>query len=313
MAVLLLAWAGSMTAHADCTEPEIPLARHAAFTLPAVQGADTAHWGYGYDSLLKDLAEWKQSPYVKVDSIGATVQGRALWSLTITEGKDSVGKPQDANWRKRRVFIHARTHPAEVQAFHIADALIGRLLDSSAASREIRRDFIFNIVPMYNPDGVELDLARQNANKIEIESNWNKDTLQPEVAALKRHFQFLMTTPVPVEVALNLHSDQFNCTRFFFFHEAGGTSPAYVDLEKDFIGKVRAHFASGIEDWHFIKSWATATGTQYPEGFWWVNHREKVMALTYEDANCPGAGMFDSTAQALLLGSVDYLKARRLP
>lgn len=310
MAILLLALGGTVSLHAECTESEPPPAGHAAFAPPAVLGADTAHWGYGYDSLLRDLEEWRKSPYVKVDSIGATVQGRAIWSLAITEGGDSVGRPGDADGRKRRVFVHARTHPAEVQAFHISRSMISQLLDGTEEAREIRRDFIFNIIPMYNPDGVELGFPRENANRIDIESNWNKAVLEPEVAALKRHFQFLMASPVPVEVALNLHSDRYNCTRFFFFHEAGGTSAAYAELEKDFIGKVRAHFASGIEEWHFVTSWPTATGTQYPEGFWWLSHREKVMALTYEDANCPGAGMFDSTARALLRGSADYLASR---
>ena len=31
------------------------------------------NWGYGYDSLLVDLKRWQQSPYVTVDSLGASV------------------------------------------------------------------------------------------------------------------------------------------------------------------------------------------------------------------------------------------------
>jgi hypothetical protein len=206
--------------------------------------------------------------------------------------------------------VHARTHPAEVQAFHVAEAMIRFLLDTGEAASALRREHIFNILPMYNPDGVELMRPRENANGVDIESNWNKPVLEAEVAVLKGHFERLMADPVPVEVALNLHSDRFNCTRFFFFHEAAGTSPDFVELEKDFIGKVRGHFPSGIEEWHFVRSWEVSTGTQYPEGWWWINHREKVMALTFEDANCPGAGEFDSTARALAMGSADYLEAR---
>ena len=296
---------------ADCTEHPEPFQRSSALQPGASQTPDsTDKWGYGYDSLLIDLEKWRSNPLVKVDSIGATVQGRAIWMLTITEGKDSVGKPEDPAWRKRRVFVHARTHPAEVQAHHVSKEMIRLLLDSTAGSAAIRQDFIFNIIPMYNPDGVELGHPRQNANLVDIESNWNKPALEPEVQVLKRRFEFLMAGPTPVEVALNLHSDQFNCKRFFFFHEAGGTSPAYVDLEKDFIGKARRYFPSGIEDWFFITSWPVTTGTQYPEGFWWLGFREKVMALTYEDSNCPGAGEYDSTARALVLGAVDYLRPR---
>lgn len=223
----------------------------------------TNGWGYGYDSLLRDLEEWRGDPHVKVDSIGASVQGRAIWMVTITDdGSDA--EPME---RKRRIFMHARTHPAEVQANHIANETIRLLLDSGSASREMRRGFIFNIVPMYNPDGVELGLARVNAHGVDLEGNWDKLVLEPEVTALKRQFQDFMSGPVPIEVALNLHSDQFNCTRFFFFHYAAGTSPAYEDLQRKFIGRVQGHFPDGIEDWDFVRSWANGTQLRYPEGF----------------------------------------------
>jgi hypothetical protein len=308
--LLFAAILGVGEAAAECTESS-PLHRYsAAFTLPSEAADPLPKWGYGYDSLLADLEAWKRSPYVTVDSIGASVQGRAIWQVTITEGGDSLGREVDPGWRKRRIFVHARTHPAEVQTFHIARSMIRFLLDTGEAAGAIRREHIVNILPMYNPDGVELMHPRENANGIDIESNWNKPVLETEVSVLKGHFERLMAGPIPVEVALNLHSDRFNCTRFFFFHEAAGTSEAFVELEKDYIGKVRGYFPTGIREWHFVRSWELSTGTQYPEGWWWINHRERVMALTFEDANCPGAGEFDSTARALVLGSADYLEAR---
>jgi hypothetical protein len=267
----------------------------------------TNGWGYGYGALLKDLEAWKANPFVRVDSIGASAEGRGLWMVTITDSNDSLGGA--GHERKRRVFMHARTHPAEVQVNYVADEAIRFLLDTTAKAAELRRDFIFNIIPMYNPDGVEDGHARQNAHLVDIESNWDKPVLEPEVKVLKAEFQALMAGPIPIEVALNLHSDQFNCTRFFFFHEAAGTSEAYTVLEKDFIGKVQGYFTTGIENWSFVKSWADGTGLRYPEGFWWANHGAAVLALTYEDANCPGAAGFDSTARALVLGSVDYIRA----
>jgi hypothetical protein len=301
----LLTLGTALPSAADCTEDLPWLAKRARVLSPA----DTLpQWGYGYAKLREDLDQWARNPLVRIDSIGATVQGRAIWSVNITEGADSVGRPGDASWRKRRVFVHARTHPAEVQAHHVAVEMIKFLLDSSDLARDIRREYIFNIVPMYNPDGVEMMHPRENANKIDIESNWNKPTLEIEVRSLKKHFEFLQSGPVPVEVALNLHSDQYLC--FFFFHQPGGTSPAFADMEKDFIGKVQGHFPGGIKDWSFMTSWPNATGTQYPEGFWWTTQRERVMALTYEDTNCPGAGGYDSTGRALVRGAVDYLRPR---
>lgn len=271
------------------------------------QGPDSTNgWGYRYADLLADLAKWRASPYVAAESIGASVENRALWMIRISDNDDSAaaGRP------KHRVFIHARTHPGEVQANWIADEVIKLLLDGTARSAALRHDFIFDIVPMYNPDGVEHGHGRLNAHLVDLESDWDKPDTEPEVKALRRKFKALMASQIPVEVALNLHSDSLNCTRFFFYHEAAGTSQAYSVMEKSFIENVRAYFTAGIEDWFFVRSWATGTAARYPEGFWWLNYGDKVMALTYEDDNCHEASHYDSTARALVLGSVDYINAR---
>jgi len=280
----------------------------------------TNGWGYGYDSLLHDLGVWRQDSNVRIDSVGASVQGRALWMVSITAPGDSVGRSGDLPERKHRVFMHARTHPAEVQALWVARESIRFLLSDDAKAKELRRDYIFNVIPMYNPDGVELGKARQNAHDVDLESNWDENPMEPEPTALKKTFMAFMAGPTPIEVALNLHADSYNCARFFFFHYAAGTSAHYADLEKAYIGGVQAHYPGGLKDWDFVESWATGTVTHYPEGFWWVNHGDKVLALTYEDKNtltqagadCLDAGGYDSTGTALDLGSVDYIKSRIL-
>jgi hypothetical protein len=288
-------------------------AEFAGIEAPATAAASpdsTNGWGYGYDSLLRDLGEWRKNPFVKVDSIGASVKGRAIWMVTVTDSGDSLGKPGEPETRKRRVFMHSRTHPAEVQAQYVTNESIRFLLDSGEISRKLRSEFIWNFVPMYNPDGVEEGHDRLNAHLVDLESNWDKGVLEPEVTALKSTFESMMKGPNPIDVALNMHSDQFNCTRFFFFHYAAGTSTAYEDLQRKFIGGVQSHFPNGIQDWDFVRSWGNGTQARYPEGFWWLQHKEKVLALTYEDTNCPNAGRYDSTGMAMALGSVDYVRDR---
>jgi hypothetical protein len=268
------------------------------------QPDSTNGWGYPLDSLQLDLARWRQHPLMRVDSIGLSVQGRPLWRINVGE-QSGVIKP--------RIFVHARTHPAEVQAFYVMREMLAFVTDTTLtniAAANLRRDFIFHFVPMYNPDGVALGKARQNANNVDIESNWNKTVLEPEVAALKATFQSLSTGPAngTIRVALNLHSDQVNCTRFFFYHDAAGTSTAYANLEKEYITGVRSYFVEGIQPWNYVVSWTGGFASQYPESFWWLTRGAEVMALTYEDTNCPGAGDFARTGQALALGTGDYLR-----
>lgn len=257
------------------------------------------HWGYGYDSLLADLGRWSQSPYVSIDSLGASVQNRALWQLTITADQPPLTP-------RRTVFVHARTHPNEVQAWWVTDELINLLLSEDPFAQFIRSQCVFYIIPMYNPDGVELEYPRQNANGIDIESNWNANPVQPEVAVLRSRFTELMASAAPIEAALNMHS-AYACTRYFVYHHANGTSPLYAVLEQDFIEGVRYYYPGGIEPWNYMVTWSGGTATQYPESWFWLNFAEAVMALTYEDMNCASAGNYDLTAYALLHGVADYL------
>ena len=67
--------------------------------------ARIANWGYGYDSLLVDLDRWTESQFVSIDSLGASIQNRAIWELTIADNPESSSN--------HRIYIHARTHPGE--------------------------------------------------------------------------------------------------------------------------------------------------------------------------------------------------------
>lgn len=251
-------------------------------------------WGYGYADLLGDLVRWGRSRWVTIDSIGASVENRALWQLEITDPSTSLAT-------KRRVFMHARTHPNEVQGTRVVNEIISLLLSDDPFAARLRERFVFDIVPMYNPDGVELEKPRENAHDIDLERGWDKDPMEPEVATLKRRFTELMSGARPIDLALNLHSAGL-CKRYFVYHEASGTSAGFAELQQRFISQVRAWFPVGIEPWDFYRSWGDSTPTHFPESWWWFNFHEGVLALTYEDMNCSSAGMYDSTASAILHG-----------
>ncbi len=268
-------------------------------TGPAYRLAALGNWGYGYDSLLVDIARWKNSPFVRLDSIGSSVQQRTLWMLTI---QDTVAPAIP----RKRIWFHARTHPAEVQGTRVTNEVIATLLSGSPFARTLLDSCVFNIVPMINPDGVELGLARQNKNGVDIESNWSASPGEPEVQALRATFTRLMAQPNPIRIAMNMHSST-SCTRYFVYHAASGTSPLYASMQLQFIDLVRAHFPGGFQPWDYFVSWTGAPATVYPESWFWFNHREAVLALTYEDMNCASARAFDSTAFALLSGIGRYL------
>jgi len=255
------------------------------------------NWGYGYNDLLKDLKDWNESEYINIDSIGSSVQNRALWELKITSENNDDSK--------HIIYIHTRTHPNEVQSFWVVNEIIKFLISDKELAEKLREKCIFYIIPMYNPDGVELQLPRQNANNIDIESNWYSDDIQKEVLALKNRFIELMDSENPIEIALNMHS-AYKCKRYFVYHHENGTSNSYSQIEKRFINYVVSYFSDGFQPWNFIVTWKNGTPKKYPESWWWLNHGKSVLALTYEDGNCAEAGSYDKTAFAILSGISNY-------
>ncbi|MBK7500056.1 MAG: T9SS type A sorting domain-containing protein [Ignavibacteriales bacterium] len=106
-----------------------------------------------------------------------------------------------------------------------------------------------------------------------------------------------------------MHSSSL-CTRYFVYHHENGTSPNFALLQQEFINGVRTYFPNAIEPYNYFISWTSGTALQYPESWCWLNHGENIMAITYEDKyrpSCSTSGNYDSTANAILRGVLDYM------
>jgi len=255
-------------------------------------------WGYFRDALMSDLQRWALHPWVNIDVIGSSVRGAPLYHIVLTNPSSTT--------LKKRIWIHARTHPIEAESSWLARAMMDELLSGSMLSASILDNCVVHVLPMLNPDGVELLLPRTNARGVDLESNWGASEAEPEVQALRAQFELLMASASPIDIALNLHS-AYDCKRYFVYHAAAGTSELFASMQQSYIGMVRKRFPEGIQAWDYFVSWTTGTPDRYPESWFWLNHRERVMALTFEEMNCTAAGEYDRTARALLGGSAEYL------
>jgi len=273
--------------------------------IKAINDEATLNWGYSYDSTLIYLENLGQSPYVKIDSIGASVEGRAIWMV-------NVSAPTPHFETIYRVAIHARTHPNEVQSQWLAQKIIDILIGDSEIAKTLRNRIIFNIVPMYNPDGVELEYSRQNANGIDLERNWFVDNHEPEVFALKNKYYELMNSYTPISIMLNMHGDGGANKAYFYYHHENGTSLKYTEDEKDLIGLIQQYFPDGISDWDRSITWENGNPMLFPESWFWVNYEESVMAITFEEITIPNRfdSLYTKTASSILNGIADYLDIR---
>ncbi len=295
--------------YSECSDAELlldsygrkqSLARIAAVeTLPG--------WGYPYDSLLVDLQRWQNSPFVIVDSIGASFEGRAIWHLSIKDTLSAL--------TPKRVTMHNRTHPLEVQSWWVQKEMIEFLISNDSLAEAMRKEIQFEMIPMINPDGVEAmadcpaGFGRCNANEIDLEREWGSLAPQSEVLAVRNLFEGFMNSIQPIAVALNMHS-AFGCERYFWYHDASGTSENFAKKERVFIEDIHLEWPEGILNWPSKVSWVGGGPDYFPESWFWLQYSESVMALTYEDVkNCNAEEReWNRQATAILRGISKYLK-----
>ena len=72
--------------------------------------------------------------------------------IDASEWPEGAELPQ--NKYKKHVILTARVHPGETCASYIMQGVLDFLCSDKPEAKELRRRFIFKIVPMINPDGV---------------------------------------------------------------------------------------------------------------------------------------------------------------
>lgn len=226
---------------------------------------------YNYSYLQERLAEWKQSPYTKIDTLGITDNGFPIQQITITD-------PSIPNTNKHRVWIHARTHPSETPSSWHFDGIVQKLLSNDEVISYYRKNVIFYLIPFTNPDGVFYGRSRTNFSGVDVESNWNKSDSETskEVKILKQRMSQINSEKV-ISVFNNLHSQAGSyCT--FWIHTPVSTSPKFYRKEYQF-SNLNTSDNPYFDPGDYSESNLSSV---FPEGWLWSNHGEQVMALTYE-------------------------------
>jgi Zinc carboxypeptidase. len=82
---------------------------------------------YTFSDLENYLRRIAGSPFLEIQVPGYSQNGRPLYLLKLTDPNSPVAT-------KKRIFIHARTHPAETPPSFLLEGLIGSLLSGSNAA-----------------------------------------------------------------------------------------------------------------------------------------------------------------------------------
>lgn len=101
--------------------------------------------------------------------------------LTITD-------PEVEDKTKRCMIISGRIHPGETCGSHMMKGFLYFICSNSEEAKELRKNVVFKVVPMLNPDGVVVGNFRTSlcGRDLNRQFRTSADFLIPEVKALKQ-------------------------------------------------------------------------------------------------------------------------------
>jgi murein tripeptide amidase MpaA len=158
---------------------------------------------YTNKTLASLLNSFCQSPYLVVQSVGHTVEGRDMPLLTITN-------PNVPEKQKKVIWLMFRQHAWETGSSWACDGGVRFLLSNDERAARIRDQVIFKIFPMADPDGVADGGVRFNRHGYDLNRNWDTPNpqLMPEIYAQRRAILDWVDSGHRLDLFISLHNDE---------------------------------------------------------------------------------------------------------
>ncbi|GLS84384.1 M14 family metallopeptidase [Paraferrimonas haliotis] len=144
------------------------------------------------------LAECQSHPYVTLETLGQTLDGRDFSLMKISS--------DDKVTNKTKVWVTARQHPGETMAQWWVEGFLQKLLDPDCArSRQLLERADVYLVANMNPDGSHRGHLRTNAKGVNLNREWQTPSmaLSPEVFLTIEKMK-----QVGVDFYLDVHGDE---------------------------------------------------------------------------------------------------------
>lgn len=124
---------------------------------------------YTYSLLIHQIEELKQKTerlnILEVESLGTSLLGVKIPLLKITDCSIPMAE-------KKIVLVTGRIHPGESCGSLMAEGLLDYLCSSEGL--ELRRQAVFIVIPMMNPDGVILGNYRTGVSGVDLNRVFQK-------------------------------------------------------------------------------------------------------------------------------------------
>lgn len=142
------------------------------------------------------LQQLELRDFVTRRQVGRSKLGRPITLLAISETDEPRG----------RVFIISRQHPPEVTGTLALFQFLETLCEDSPLARRFRKLVAVDVIPLMNPDGVDLGHWRHNAGGVDLNRDWFQFN-QPETR-LARDVFMQLAEQQRVLFCLDFHSTQ---------------------------------------------------------------------------------------------------------
>jgi len=172
-------------------------------TLRLEVGPDTL-WVAGQEMMTsRDFDVWTEGlaldPHVTRRTIGESGRGRPIRMVEF--GADEAAL---------HVMIIGRQHPPEATGTMALMPFVEELAGDSPLAREFREHFRVHVVPLVNPDGVDLGHWRHNTGGVDLNRDWRAFN-QPETRVVRDAFSEILQEPGhELWFAVDFHSTRYD-------------------------------------------------------------------------------------------------------
>lgn len=196
----------------------------------------------------------------------------------------------------RHVMIIGRQHPPEATGTMALLAFVEELSGGSSLAQEFRENFQVHVIPLVNPDGVDLGHWRHNTGGVDLNRDWEAFN-QPETSVVRDVYTGILEEPgQELWFAVDFHSTQYDV--FYTLDRSMETDPPGIT------DKWLNHIAAELPDYEVNDS---PSGLGTPMSRNWFYRAFGAPALIYEVGDQTDRGLIREVATTAARGTMEIL------
>ena len=204
---------------------------------------DKVYFAYSYPYTFSKLTSFlnsvtkKHSKIARVEPLTETLAGNTCHILTITNSlKSYPGAPKHSE--KQGIFITARVHAGETPASFMLEGFVRFVLSNSKLAKELRKQYVFKVIPMLNPDGVRYGNCRCSLLGIDLNRRWIEPSkrMHPTIYRAKEELESFQTSHnVVMFCDMHAHSKKRNIFMYGCAYKPKMTKQKYIPMVIPFL------------------------------------------------------------------------------